>query len=96
MKYDARGLPDNVKLFATAAAFNIVEKNFVVAQAGPTPAFGTQAGEVKVNGVELELVSRFNQQLSINASYSYNHSEVTKNPNAPGDVGYPLPGDAKA
>lgn len=91
VKYDARGLPSNVKLFATAALFNIVEKNFVVAQVGPTPIGGTQAGEVKVNGLELELVSRFNQQLSINAAYSYNHSEVTKNPNAPQDVGFQLP-----
>lgn len=91
VKYDARGLPDNVRLFATAALFSIDEKNFVVAQVGPTPIGGTQAGEVKVKGLELELVSRFNQQLSINASYSYNHSEVTKNPNAPGDVGFPLP-----
>jgi iron complex outermembrane receptor protein len=91
VKYDARGLPSNIKLFATAAVFNIVQKNFVVAQVGPTPIGGTQAGEVKVNGLELELVSRFNQQLSINAAYSYNHSEVTKNPNAPQDVGFPLP-----
>lgn len=92
LKYDARGLPSNVKLFATAAAFDIKEKNFAVAQAGATPAFNmTQAGAVEVKGVELELVSRINEQLSINASYSYNHSEVKSNPNAPGDVGFPLP-----
>ena len=92
LKYDARGLPSNIKLFATAAVFDIKEKNFIVAQAGVTPAFNmTQGGAVDVNGVELELVARINQQLSINASYSYNHSEVKSNPNAPGDVGYPLP-----
>lgn len=91
VKYDARGLPSNIKLFATAALFDIKEKNFVVAQVGPTPISGTQAGAVEVKGLELELVSRINQQLSINASYSYNHSEVTSNPNAPGDVGFPLP-----
>lgn len=91
VKYDARGLPTNVKLFATAALFDIKEKNFVVAQIGPTPAFGTQAGEVEVNGVEFELVARLNQQLSVNAAYSYNHSKVVSNPNAPGDVGFPLP-----
>ncbi|HEV8408651.1 MAG TPA: TonB-dependent receptor, partial [Sphingomicrobium sp.] len=91
VKYDARGLPSNVKLFATAALFDIKEKNFVVAQVGPTPIGGTQAGAVQVKGLELELVSRINQQLSINASYSYNHSEVTNNPNAPQDVGFPLP-----
>lgn len=91
LKYDARALPSNIKLFATAAVFDIKEKNFVVAQVGPTPIGGTQAGEVQVKGLELELVSRINQQLSINAAYSYNHSEVTSNPNAPGDVGFPLP-----
>lgn len=91
VKYDARALPPNIKLFATAAVFSIKEKNFVVAQVGPTPIGGTQAGEVKVDGVELELVGRFNQQLSVNAAYSYNHSEVTRNPNAPQDVGFPLP-----
>jgi iron complex outermembrane receptor protein len=92
LKYDARGLPSSVKLFATGALFDIKEKNFVVAQVGPTNPFGAvQAGEVEVKGLELELVSRFNQQLSVNASYSYNHSEVKSNPNAPGDVGFPLP-----
>lgn len=91
VKYDARGLPGNVKLFATAALFDIKEKNFVVAQVGATPIGGTQAGAVEVKGAEFELVARLNQQLSINAAYSYNHSEVTNNPNGPGDVGYPLP-----
>ena len=91
LKYDARGLPSNIKLFATAALFDIKEKNFVVAQVGATPISGTQAGAVEVKGLELELVSRINQQLSINASYSYNQSEVTANPNAPEDVGFPLP-----
>jgi len=91
LKYDARAMPSNIKLFATAAVFDIKEKNFVVAQVGPTPIGGTQAGAVEVKGLELELVSRINQQLSINASYSYNHSKVTSNPNAPEDVGFPLP-----
>lgn len=92
VKYDARGLPSNVKLFATGALFDIRERNFVVAQVGPTNPFGaTQGGEVEVKGLELELVSRFNEQLSVNAAYSYNHSEVKDSPNAPGDVGAPLP-----
>ena len=72
--------------------FDIKEKNFVAAQASPTPEFSsTQGGEVEVKGFELELVTRINQQLSINASYSYNHSEIVSNPNAPEDVGFPLP-----
>jgi len=91
VKYDARGLPSNIRLFASAALFDIREKNFVVAQIGATPISGTQAGKVEVKGLELELVGRINQQLSVNASYSYNHSEVKSNPNAPQDVGAPLP-----
>ena len=91
VKFDARGLPRDVKLFATIAAFDIREKNFVAAQVGATPIGGTQAGVVEVYGGELELVARIHEQLSINAAYSYNHSEVKSNVNAPGDVGAPLP-----
>jgi iron complex outermembrane receptor protein len=91
VKYDARALPSNVKLFATAAAFDIKEKNFTSEQVSLTPAFDqTQGGEVEVKGFELELVARINQQLSINASYSYNHSKVLSDPVA-ANVGYPLP-----
>jgi iron complex outermembrane receptor protein len=92
LKYDARGLPSNIKMFATAALFDIKEKNFVAAQVGPTPVGGTQEGAVVVTGFELELVSRINQQLSINASYSYNHSEITKvDPLHAADLGAPMP-----
>lgn len=92
LKYDARGLPSNIRLFATAALFDIREKNFVAAQVGATPVGGTQVGEVEVKGVELELVSRINQQLSINAAYSYNHSEITKvDPLHAADLGAPMP-----
>ncbi len=91
VKFDARGLPSDIKLFATAAAFDIKESNFVVAQVGQTPAFGTQGGRVEVYGGELELVARIRDQLSINAAYSYNHSRVKSSPNALGDIGAPLP-----
>lgn len=89
VKYDARGLPQNVRLFATGALFDIREKNFVTAQVGPTPIGGTQGGEVEVYGAELELVARFNEQLSINAAYSYNHSKIIAGTAA--DIGAPLP-----
>jgi iron complex outermembrane receptor protein len=85
-------LPSNIKLFATAALFDIKEKNFVAAQVGATPVGGTQLGAVEVKGFELELVSRINQQLSVNASYSYNHSEITKvDPLHAADLGAPMP-----
>ena len=91
VKFDARGLPSDVKLFATLAGFDIKQSNFVVAQVGQTPAFGTQGGRVEVYGGELELVARIHEQLSINASYSYNHSRIDSSPNAAADIGAPLP-----
>ena len=91
VKYDARGLGPDIKLFASAAAFDIRQTNFVLNQTGQTPISGVQGGLVEVYGAEFELVARFREQLSINASYSYNHSEIKKNPNALGDVGFPLP-----
>ena len=90
IKYDARGLPDDVKLFATASIFKINQKNVVSTAPSVTPVFGTQSGEVEVYGGELEVVARIREQLSINASYSYNHSEVTKSAVAV-EIGAPLP-----
>jgi len=91
VKYDARALPPDVKLFATLAAFDIKQTNFVSPQIGITPVFVTQGGAVEVYGAEAELVARIHDQLAINASYSYNHSEVKSAPSEPLDVGYPLP-----
>ncbi|HET8613114.1 MAG TPA: TonB-dependent siderophore receptor [Sphingomonas sp.] len=91
VKYDARGLPSDVKLFATIAGFDIKESNFVSPQVGITPVFVTQGGQVEVYGAEAELVARIHDQLTINASYSYNHSKVLSSVSEPADVGYPLP-----
>ncbi|MBL8648136.1 MAG: TonB-dependent siderophore receptor [Sphingosinicella sp.] len=90
IKYDARGLPDDVKLFVTAAVFDIKQKNVVSTSPSVTPVFGTQSGEVEVWGGEIELVARIREQISINGSYSYNNSEV-KESNFAGEVGAPLP-----
>lgn len=89
VKFDGRGL-DGVKLFGTAALFDIKQTNIVSTGTSIVPVFGTQSGEVEVYGGELEIVARIRQQLSINASYSYNHSEVTKNPNFSAQVGAQL------
>jgi iron complex outermembrane receptor protein len=92
VKYDARGLPRDFKLFATAAGFDIKESNFVSEQVGQT-AIGTslQGGTVEVYGAEFELVARIHEQLSINLAYSYNRSKVLSSVAEPLDVGYPLP-----
>jgi iron complex outermembrane receptor protein len=92
IKFDARGLPSDVKLFATIAGFDIKQKNFVSTQVSPAAAnFSLQGGEVEVYGAEFELVARIHEQLTINLAYSYNHSNVNSSANEPADVGYPLP-----
>ncbi|MGB3627070.1 MAG: TonB-dependent receptor, partial [Henriciella sp.] len=76
IKYDARNLPDGYELLLTGAVYQINQTNVVSAVPSQTPVSGTQTGEVEVQGAEIELVSRINDQLSINASYSYTDSEV--------------------
>lgn len=78
LKYDARGLADGVRLFATAALFQIEQDNLVSVQSGQTPMFGRQIGEVEARGGELELVARIHDQWSVNASYSYTQTEVVR------------------
>ena len=92
VKFDARGLPSDFKLFATAAGFDIKESNFVSEQVGQTPVgLSLQGGTVEVYGAEFELVARIHEQLSVNLAYSYNHSKVLSSVAEPADVGYPLP-----
>jgi iron complex outermembrane receptor protein len=78
VKYDARGLPNGVRLFATAALFQIEQDNLVSVQSGQTPMFGRQLGEVESRGGELEVVARIYDRWSINASYSYTDTEVVR------------------
>ncbi len=76
VKYDARGLGDDIKLFATAAVFRIKQSN--VSTDDPANLFfKVQAGEVTSKGAELELVTRLYEKLSINASYTYTNAKFT-------------------
>ena len=90
VKYDARGLGRGVKLFATAAAFDIRQRDVVTTAPSVTPVSGTQVGAVEVYGGEVELVARIRDRLSVNGSYSYNHSQVLAS-NVAAEVGAPLP-----
>ncbi len=90
VKFDAREFGNGVKLFATAALFKITQSNVVSTLPSITPVFGTQTGEVEVKGGELEFVARIHDQLSLNGSYSYNDSDVTKS-STPAEIGSPLP-----
>jgi iron complex outermembrane receptor protein len=90
VKYDARGLPDDVRLFATAALFDIRQKNVVTTTPSTGPVFGTQSGEVRSRGGEVELVARIRDRLTINGSYSYNESEILES-NVLAEIGAELP-----
>lgn len=88
VKYDGSTLDEDIKLFATAALFRIEQSNVLTQDpdlAAP-PGSQVQAGEVVSKGVELEVVTRIREQLSINASYSYTDATVTKS-NNPAEVG---------
>lgn len=79
VKWDARDLPAGSKLFATASVYRIVQQNVLTSDPDPLhPASQVQTGEVEVKGAEFEVVGRFNERLSINASYTWTDSEVTK------------------
>lgn len=90
VKYNGANLPADVRVFATAALFKIVQKDVVQTYTAITPVFGRQVGEVEVWGAELEAVARIRDQWSINGAYSYNDSEVTKS-STPQEVGAELP-----
>lgn len=90
LKFDGRGLGEGVKLFGSIAGFRIRQTNVVSTSPSITPVSGTQSGEVEVYGGEVEFVARIRDQLSINGSYSYTHSEVTRSGTA-AELGAPLP-----
>ena len=91
VKYDARGLPRTSSCSRRSPRSTSRKAISSSPQIGVTPVFVTQGGEVEVYGAEAEIVARIHEQLSINASYSYNHSKVLQRPANPADVGYPLP-----
>ena len=92
IKWDGRGLSDDISLFATAAVYKLTQTN-VVTSTPATPVSSVQTGEAEVKGFELEGVARIRDQLSINASYTYADTEVTKS-NGP-DLGGRLTGQPR-
>lgn len=93
VKYDARTLPADLKLLATAAAYELHQTNVLTPDPANT-AFTVETGEARVRGVELELVTRWRDALSVNASYTYADAEITKS-NVAGQVGAGLFGQPK-
>lgn len=92
IKYDGANLGDDVALFATAAYYNLRQTNVVTPDPDQTsfPGANVQTGEVDVDGVELEVVTRIRDQLSVNASYTYTDARVTRS-NVAGQEGAELP-----
>ena len=85
VKFDGRNMSDDFKIFATGAIYRIRQSN-VLTQDTVNPGFSVQTGEVTSKGLELEIVARIRQQLSINASYTYLDAKVTES-NNPAEVG---------
>lgn len=90
VKWNAANLPDGYEVLLSGAAYKITQSNVVSTVPSITPVFGRQIGEVEVKGVELELVSRINKKLAINASYGLTDSEVTESATAI-EIGSELP-----
>jgi iron complex outermembrane receptor protein len=88
VKYEPRPITRDLRWFASAAAYDLVQQQ-VLTNDPAHQFFSVQTGEVEVKGVELESVARIRERLSINASYSYTDSKVTKSNGA--DLGKQLP-----
>jgi iron complex outermembrane recepter protein len=79
IKFEPKFVPHGVKIFATAAVYDLHQDN--VLEADPAHLFfQTQAGKVEVKGVELEAVARIYERFTLNASYAYTDSRVNTVP----------------
>lgn len=77
LKYDGRTLAPGLDVFASVAAYQIVQENLTT----PDPVnvgFNVQTGEVEVQGVELEVAARLNERLTLNFAFTSTDSEVTE------------------
>ena len=79
IKFEPHFVPRGVKILATAAVYDLKQNNVLVTDPNVLhPYSQVQAGQVEVKGLELEAVARIYDRLSLNASYSYTDSDVTK------------------
>ncbi len=77
IKYDGRALAEDVRVFGSLAAYQIVQKDVLT----PDPVnlfFSVQEGEVEVQGIELELAARIRERLTFNLALTSIDSKVTK------------------
>ena len=77
LKFEPKFVPHGVKIFATAAVYDLVQHNVVEADPTIADPFGqAQLGKVEVKGVELEAVARIYERFTLNASYAHTESKV--------------------
>lgn len=89
VKFQPTFLPPGIDALVTADVYKINQNNVLTTDPNPAhPFFSVQTGAVRVQGFELEGVTRINDKISINVSYSYTDSKVTKS-NGP-DLGKQL------
>jgi iron complex outermembrane receptor protein len=77
IKWDDRAFGPGVRMFASLAAYEIVQENVLT----PDPVnlfFSVQEGEVEVKGVELEVAARIRERLTLNLAFTSIDTEVTK------------------
>ena len=77
IKWDGRAFGPGVQLFASFAAYEIVQENVLT----PDPVnlfFSVQEGEVEVKGVELEVAARIRERLTFNLAFTSIDTEITK------------------
>jgi iron complex outermembrane receptor protein len=89
VKYEPAFLPKDVKVFTTAAIYDL-DQQHVLTNDPNHLFFSIQTGEVEVKGIELESIARIHERLTINASYSYTDAKTVKAEPATSD-GTPLP-----
>jgi iron complex outermembrane recepter protein len=69
--------PPGYRSLLTVAGYDLTETNATTTD--PAHEFySVQTGEAEVKGIEVEGVARLSDSLSLNLSYAYTHSEVTK------------------
>ncbi len=88
VKYSDRNRTADLRFFGSIAVYKLVQENVLT----PDPVnlfFSVQAGEVEVQGLELEMVARWRERLSLHAAYAHTDSEVTKSTGA--NLGQRLP-----
>jgi iron complex outermembrane recepter protein len=72
------------RLLSTLSAYHLTQQN-VQTDDPANPGYSLATGEVRSQGVELEITGRLTEQLSLIAAYTYTDAEVTESNN--GDVG---------